>query len=381
MKCIHCGSDSKLKERKANGGRCSKCYHRFAFEPTTDPRKITDGLFDRCIKDVSGDGALFFTEKQLWYELNRRLLRKIAHIPSAYGVGASVCGVGGIVGFMAGTAVLLPVGLLAGIAALVVGAVVGKRTSRNLRVIVSQDDFRNKYLSPYVSAHGLLSKLLPDVRTRARQTTGIDAPADLSSYSFDRALVTQHAETAAMLVANRFHFENNCAILSSDRRYPDNGRFEMIHEMLKRNPSLTVFGIHDCSNDGMPLLLSLRGDDWFPERTVRLVALGLRPLHVMKGGFLLTSDRPSSLETEIASLLRTEEVEWLKRGEIAEIESLRPARLMRAIYLGFNQANVMPATNTGPDGVVVFGGGQGYGGDVWAGDGRSPDVYAMDSFG
>ncbi|MES2464013.1 MAG: hypothetical protein V4671_25865, partial [Armatimonadota bacterium] len=148
MKCLHCGSDTKLKDRKANGGRCVGCSHRFAFEPTTDPLKVTDGLFQRCIAEVSGNGALFFTEKQLWYELNRRLLRKMTHVPTPFGIGAGVCAAGGVVGMVSGLAFLLPVGILAGIGVLVTGALVEMKNPRPRRVAVKLDDFQNKYLGP-----------------------------------------------------------------------------------------------------------------------------------------------------------------------------------------------------------------------------------------
>src|SRR5579871_4422416 len=75
MKCIHCGSDTTYPTRRSNGGRCGGCKHPFAFEPKTDPLKMSDGLFQKIIKDVSGDGKLFFTEKQLWYEFNRKILK------------------------------------------------------------------------------------------------------------------------------------------------------------------------------------------------------------------------------------------------------------------------------------------------------------------
>jgi DNA-directed RNA polymerase subunit RPC12/RpoP len=383
MKCIHCGSDSKLKDRQANNGRCSQCKHRFAFEPTTDPRKVSDGLFERCIKDVSGEGTLFFTEKQLWYELNRRLLRKIPYIPKPFTIGAGVCGAGIAAGFLTGTVFLIPVGFIAGAAALIVGARVGKKNPKPRRVLVPLDDFRNRYLTTYQSAHGRLEKLLPEIPLSRKSSSSPSTekiPSDLTSYSFDRALITQNADMASMLVANRFHFENNCAILAADGRYPANRAYDMILQMLKQNPALTVFALHDASAEGLRLSLNLREANWFPDRRVRLVDLGLRPLHVLKGGFLLKPETPSPVPPEIASRLTPEELTWLKQGDIVELSALRPARLMRAIYQGFNQVNAMPSGGIDDGGVVIIGGNN-YGSDVWVGDGNGADVFATDSFG
>ena len=46
MKCINCQTDNKLKDRTANNGRCLRCNHQFAFEPTAMIGvKITDPMF------------------------------------------------------------------------------------------------------------------------------------------------------------------------------------------------------------------------------------------------------------------------------------------------------------------------------------------------
>lgn len=44
MKCINCGTDNKLKDRTANQGRCLKCNHLFAFEPTSMLLLVENGL-------------------------------------------------------------------------------------------------------------------------------------------------------------------------------------------------------------------------------------------------------------------------------------------------------------------------------------------------
>ncbi|MEH2240450.1 hypothetical protein [Nostoc sp.] len=77
MKCINCGTDNKLKDRTANQGRCIKCNHPFAFEPTTMSNvKITDPFFAKAIADISANNTLFFTPRQLLYLLDNRLRAK-----------------------------------------------------------------------------------------------------------------------------------------------------------------------------------------------------------------------------------------------------------------------------------------------------------------
>jgi len=78
MKCIQCLTDSGLKDRIANQGRCKYCNHPFAFEPTTMdvPIRFTDGFFAKALADVSAKNTLYFTRRELLYLLEMRLARK-----------------------------------------------------------------------------------------------------------------------------------------------------------------------------------------------------------------------------------------------------------------------------------------------------------------
>ena len=97
------------------------------------------------------------------------------------------------------------------------GAVLRARARRAgpppLHPRISAGDFRQRYLNPWGKVHGRIEKLLPPA---VSQPAPAAPPSDAAAFSFDRALVTGHASIAAMLVANNFHFENNCAILSTD---------------------------------------------------------------------------------------------------------------------------------------------------------------------
>ena len=74
MKCIHCGADSKYKER-ATFRACSACRRRFAFEPRQD-KGMTDMTFKRAIDGVSDRGQYLWNDNQLFYALCRRVRRR-----------------------------------------------------------------------------------------------------------------------------------------------------------------------------------------------------------------------------------------------------------------------------------------------------------------
>jgi hypothetical protein len=173
-----------------------------------------------------------------------------------------------------------------------------------------------------------------------------------------------------MLVANNFHFENNCAILSLDG-YPV-GRFATVFQMLGNNPNLTVFALHDASSTGVELPAFLRSPQWFPNVSVRIVDLGLRPLHAIKSNMILLKTDPPAPKTSTRSSLTADELTWLADGNQAEVANVRPAKLMRAIFQGFSLA-----AQTASEGTTVY---DDSGVMIWMYD-PGMDVYAFDSFG
>lgn len=372
MKCIHCSIDNKYKERLANRQKCKGCGHPFAFEPKTDAFQMNDLLFARAIKDVSADGTLAFTPRQLGYEINRRLLARKT-LSCGTGVLAMMLG-GGLLYEMIRWRYAAPAFMVSGLAmAATTGkkAKTGRKAARYPKMPISK--FESDYLPQWIKTHDKIPKLLPSPVPRSEGGKQGKAP-DVTAYSFDRALVVDHAETAAMLVANNFHFENNCAILSLDG-YPF-GTADTIKTMLARNPALKVFALHNASVPGCQMGRTLRGPEWFPDTSVRLIDLGLRPQHVVNGGLIAVANIPTKFPTDVGTSLGAEEIAWLEQGNVAELHALRPAKLMRAVYQGFARANQTDDAVVGSDGFIIVDTGP----SVWVHDGGA-DVYAADSFG
>lgn len=376
MKCIHCGADSMLRERPRN--RCPGCLHLFAFEPTSDPHRVTDGQFKNAIDRISGDGKVHFTERQLWYAFNRRWM-KPAFWRSPYGAlpvaatgSALFAAVSGI------QAPALTVVLIVGLGLVGVGALLnGFANARSPRPPppprIPFDRFKRHYLQRWNVVHGDVPRLLP-VREVAAGALPRAVPPDVAAFSFDRAVVTDTWETAQMLVANRFHFEHNCAVLSRDG-YPD-GTAGTVKEMLRRNPRLTVFALHDASPGGCLLPLTLREAEWFPDPAVRVVDLGLRPGMARRLRLPALVDAPAQVPPRLAEILPAEDTAWLAAGHRAELAALRPKQVLRAVYQGI----VAAGSGEGSDG---GGGGTYYdGGIIWVGD-LSPraETAAVDGFG
>jgi hypothetical protein len=406
MKCIQCGAESMRRHRK--DGRCSICKHRFAFEPTKDSNRVTDGQFMAAIDRVSGDGRLHFTERALWYEFNRKWMkpgfwrRPYGRLPLA----------GTALGAFAGSWIgapynAVPLALGVGLAGLAAGTLAGlvmslwanatsPRPPRQPRI--SYAEFRRAYLGRWRAVHGDVPGLLSR-RELALPDAPREVPADVAAFSFDRAVVTDRWETAAMLVANRFHFEHNCAVLSLDG-FPGPVAGTVM-TMLRRNPGLTVLALHDASPAGCMLPLQLRAPAWFPDTSVRIVDVGLRPAHVRQLGMPALDDRwnPEGtglvlapglqvMETRepegedqprLAEVLPPEDVAWLARRQVGELAALRPAQVMRALYQGIAAVAAADASGTS-----LVAGGNGVGG-FWifpmGGNGGEADTASVDGFG
>ncbi|HEX7240802.1 MAG TPA: hypothetical protein VF263_11085 [Longimicrobiaceae bacterium] len=373
MKCIHCGSDTRGRDRTANGGRCSVCSHRFAFEPLKDPHQVTDGQFHAALQRVSPKGGVSFTDRQLWYEFNRKWMRP-SFWRAPYGWISLGSGAAAVAAF-ALSPLLFPLVIAGGVGT---AALLNHRANQRSPLParppkIPFDRFREHYLAVWAGVHGPVAGLVP-----AREAAALPGPRevapDVAAFSFDRAVVTDRWEVAAMLVANRFHFEHNCAVLSLDG-FPE-GISGTVKEMLRRNPQLTVFALHDASPDGCLLPLTLREADWFPDPSVRVVDLGLRPETARRLRLPVVHVPVRRLPPRLDEVLPPEDVEWLAAGNTVELSALRPAQIMSAAYEGIRRVGL-------PGDPGYADGGWGPGGIIWVGGmgGGGGDSAGTDGFG
>ncbi len=344
MKCIDCGSNARRRDLRA--GRCRACGRAFAFDSASDPHPVADAQFAAAVASVSANGRVFFTARQLWHELHREVARPPSMFPFrvlfplAGGAGATALGALGAFGALGVSGVdvqLVGVGMAAGLVA--GGLVISAGTSRERRLLrgpptIPLDLFRSRYLERWTAVHGPLPRLVPDPEPDAAPH---QAPADAAALAFDRVVVTQHADTAAMLAANRFHFAGGgCAVLSLDG-YPF-GAAETARETLRRNPRLTVFALHDASAEGAALPLALRGPAWFPDPATRIVDVGLRAAR--GGGSLPVPSAPPAALPERAPNERPPAADpaWREAGNGRELAELRPVDLRWILQRAFTAA-------------------------------------------
>jgi len=229
------------------------------------------------------------------------------------------------------------------------------------------------WLENWQRVNGTITKMLPSPSNLLSTTTPEALPnVEVSTYSFDRLVVCQSDEIAQMLIANNFHFENNCAILSISG-YPQR-IFTTTMEMLRRNLELKVYAFHDCSPEGMELVNQLRTNPrWFPDSNIVVIDVGLLPRQILaskRGVFVQNSKISATAAQNLAALLRQNlsdsEITWLNKGNFLDLESFPPQKLIQVLQRSI--VNSQQLYRVDESDLILVGGGSSF-------------LYASDSFG
>lgn len=319
MKCIRCGKDSNYRARK-EGGRCAYCSERFALEPKEgDP--FTDAGFKAAIDKVSSQGNVRWTPAHLRYELGRRIALRANRLSGCTLAFLSVVCVPVGAALLASADSWLALVLVAVVALGIWWLMKGRPRENAAYIPLDRARFDSMW-TRWRRVHGEPRGLI--VR-RARPEAQRELPSDIEEYSFDRAVVCDRSETVDLLLANNFHFENNCAVLSADG-YPKHA-FQTVRKMLRNNPKLVVYVLHDATGSGCELADEVaRQPTWFPHATV--IDVGLRPAHA----------RDFYGELELASAgnipgpaLSPEEATWLNEYSL-ELACLLPEQVIKRLF-------------------------------------------------
>jgi hypothetical protein len=383
MKCIQCWTDSNLKDRIANDGRCKFCNHPFAFEPTSMKAiRFTDGFFAKALADISANGTLYFTRGQLRYLLEKRLLRK-ARIASAgllvfllfilaFFVGQSIL-ISNRLGWMG--AILLPLWAIGFVSLMERCEWRFLRPKKINKSILITDAMLDIWLQQWQRFNSPPARLLPPPSAPASLAPAADDD-DVTAYSFDRVLVCDSVAIAQLLIANNIHFEHNCAVLSTSG-YPQ-AIFATTMAMLRRNPDLQVIALHNCSPSGVALINQLRtSPDWSIDSGQVIFDLGLLPRQVAAARghdyIQVSADSAQSarvMPPEVVKQLSATELKWLEAGYFVDLESFTPQKLMHIVSQGIGRMQNL-GEDVG-DNLILVGG---FGSD------DVTFVYASDNFG
>lgn len=319
MKCIRYDYDSRGRERFQRV--CPNCRKSFAFDPN-DGDILTDLAFQNAIDAVSSNGHLRWGVEHLYYEVCRRR-------PGWRPRGRSLLLIATLVIVCFATYIVSahPYASYATLFMAVVFIIYTGRwfTSRN-RLPVTLKKF-NRMWERWQKTHGRPESVLT---RRSAQNAPAPSEPDVVEYSFDRVVICDRARSVDLLLANNFHFENNCAVLSVEG-YPPHV-FETVLTMLRRNPRLEIYALHDATGAGCRLAHRLAHEaDWFEGREV--VDVGLRVDHAKRYCRLLIEPRHKPVP--VGNGVNKKEAAWLSVYSL-ELAALRPEQIIRAVFIAIN---------------------------------------------
>jgi hypothetical protein len=342
MKCIRCQHDARYPER--SGKRCPKCRGAYAFE-LRDGDPLSDAAWQKTIDLLGAGGTVRFTRENLRAALARRMrTSRVGPFIAGLVPGVILITLSAILlsEGQAGAA-LVPLAIYLPILALAV------RAARSIPPCPIDGDRFDRLLRQWKEAHGPVAGLISPKSHGHRASAALDE--ELSRYSFDRAVICDQPETVDLLLGNNFHFENNCAVLTLGG-YPEHAA-PMVRKMLRQNPRLEVFVLHDATPEGCTTAWRLRHEaGWFDSPEVRIFDVALRPGQAKKMRRLVWSHRAPIFIAEHPALDASER-SWLSRHTM-HLAALPPEQLIKRLYRAMQHLPELAATGGSTDGVIFF---------------------------
>jgi hypothetical protein len=242
-----------------------------------------------------------------------------------------------IFGFSQSSAITCFLSALIGLTALGLGIFQKRRITRIPELFLTNMAQMQSWLDSWTQVNDSVMQLPEPLDAPTSSTQSNLSDSDVIDYSFDRLVVCQTDAIAQMLIANNFHFENNCAILSVSG-YPQ-CIFDTTMEMLRHNAELRVFAFHDCNPAGMKLSHQLRTNpSWFTDDKIVIVDIGLLPRQILaakRETFVQISEVSAQASQNLPSHIRQNlsdvELQWLDAGNFVELESFPPKKLIQVL--------------------------------------------------
>lgn len=326
MKCGGCGIDVKKKDRP--DGKCPGCKRRFVFDPQNgDP--ITDVGFQHAMDRISAGGKVRWHREHLYAELRRRTRKDHRGFVTFAVVMGAIFAVTAI-GFALVVAVLGLPGLAVGVVLQLVASGVFFGLAALARALARPGidvSAAHSLLARWRTAHEAMPGVIESTKGQPRLTPELEE--ELEQYSFDRAVVTDSRMIVDTLIANNFHFENNCAVMSVDG-YPKH-TFGILRKMVRQNPRIQVYVLHDATPEGCSLAHKLRNDpEWFAGIGT-VVDVGLRPAHAR---YFPGMEEPPGAPGTGEGITPAEE-KWLAAHSLA-LAIVRPEQLVKRLFRGIS---------------------------------------------
>lgn len=327
MKCPHCNTDQTYRQR--GGRRCSKCKREFAFEPRTDPLKLTDMRFTQIADKLSGGGALSYSVEQLRYALSAKVVRAQAPTAANTALGCA---------FFAGLISFILIGFVAGQFQIAIVVVLLIGLGGGLFAYLQ----RGKPFYPKLPVEPL--RFEREVLDRFRKVYGHGPPGlitgerlRLLDYRMPLpgmlrgALVCPERAVLDCLRVNGVPEQTGLALIPIGAPLTPAEQDQLA--VLRVRPELPLLLLHDASPAGCLLAeTAAQSLNLGPQR--RVIDVGLRPQTALDRKLLAVGAPPDPALIErlrAQGRLRPAELAWLAEGKVAPILAIPPKRLLAMV--------------------------------------------------
>lgn len=309
MICPHCRRNLNYKER--GGQTCGSCRKRFAVEPRDNALRLHDMKLTRLSQQLSGNGAYRYTISQLHYNASRKAVRSKAGFPAG---ALAFSTVAAIVFCVLAACADLPV-LLIPAALLVVGWTifvvyrVATRRTRRIDLPIDRHAFMRLAVDGWQKTYG------QDLAGLVRDRALTDLPERSSS-----PVLTVLAPAREALDALRVNDVVN--------RY----RVTLAHSFDQVPPGVPIVLLHDVSMAGYHWAGQARAA--FGQRVVADLTPRPKAARTAKAALRLRVPAPAEDvvgQVRASRLLDDDEVDWLAKGWLTPIASVRSSNLVNRV--------------------------------------------------
>ena len=252
MRCAACGKDTKPLGKGRPAKICRHCNHPFALNPKVDG--VADMFVKRAMDAVTAKGEHRYLPEQLTYEIERRLA-----VPSLLAFRAPWRPTSIV-------AVIVVVVVMLGVAAIAIFNKVRPPPK------VPRKKATNVDIPRILQRYGKLNP--PTHLISPKDAAVAEVPSPLDGVVHDRLLVCERADFAAFYLANEFHLQNACHVISA---VGDTVAREALVSALRERAAPEIFVVHDLTPRGLGFAESIdHGRDWFAGHAgAKVVDLGL----------------------------------------------------------------------------------------------------------
>ena len=261
MRCVACEKDTKPLGKGTPPTWCGHCGHAFALNRQFDG--VADIFVKRAVDAVTANGEHRYLPEQLSYEIERRLATPS---PLRRAVGWIVLAVAVVAAFEFVHFWVAIFVAVFGIKFLprLVKKLPGPKVPRKDTAKVDVAQILKRYGQVNPSPH----RISPDETAEHETSTALDGVIH------DRLLVCERADFAAFYLANEFHLQNACHVMSGAG---DTVARKALVSALREPAAPEIFVVHDLTPRGLGFAESIdHGRDWFAGHAgAKVVDLGL----------------------------------------------------------------------------------------------------------